>query len=198
METDSLRQVVQRLSSRLVFDFIRSHFYRDTSGVCQSIVSFQFLYTLLDLFSVSFTSFSLILPLPPSFPYFTSSISSSPRHRSPVHTLCSPPLTLPPRLLSHISFSRHPSSPPASRFSPHSSSSSPSSSLVLSPPPPPRHRITSNIYAAGTGADCSNTHITVSRFVKVCVCVCVCVCVFIIYIFGGFGLGGDRQHVSQH
>lgn len=38
-------------------------------------------------------------------------------------------------------------------------------------PPPPRHRITSNIYAAATAADCSDTHITVSRFVKVCVCV---------------------------
>lgn len=51
-------------------------------------------------------------------------------------------------------------------FPPHSCPSS----LVPSPPPP-RHRITSNIYAACTGADCSNTHITVSRFVKVCVCV---------------------------
>lgn len=77
-------------------------------------------------------------------------------------------------------------------FPPHPSHSRPPPPPVPSPPPP-RHRITSNIYAVGTGADCSNTHITVSRFVKVCVCVCL---LFIYSVV--FSLGGDHQHVSQH
>lgn len=57
--------------------------------------------------------------------------------------------------------------------SPHFSFTSSALTFPPSSPqaPPHRHRMASNIYAAGTGADCSNTHITVSRFVKVCVCV---------------------------
>lgn len=122
METDSLRQVVQRLSSRLVFDFIRSHFYRDTSGVCQSIVSFQFLYTLLDLFLLpSLPSSSSLFPIFLLLSFlFTSSSRSCPHSLFTSSKSSSSSSSFP-----HHFFSRHPSSPPASTL--------PASLLLLLP-----------------------------------------------------------------